>query len=102
MKLTKKLLKKIDRYRQPVFTFSPHRDKNTNEKENTIYHGTVVGGALTLICLVTIIYYTVTELRIMGSGRYDNFNLQVKTNPLTTGLSEIYINETSFFPTLEI
>ena len=38
----------------------------------------------------------------MHEGRYDFFNRQLLTNPLTPDLTFLKINETSFFPTLEI
>ena len=38
----------------------------------------------------------------MHSGNYDIFYSLLQTNPLTTELSSIKINETSFFPTLRI
>ena len=38
----------------------------------------------------------------MIKGVYDNYNTQLKSNPLNENLNQIYINNTSFFPMLEI
>ena len=78
-----KFLKKLDQYNQPVFTYIQHRNKKNNEKTNSTNHGTIMGGALSLVCLMTIIVYSVSELSSMMDGKYDNFNRLVKTNPLT-------------------
>ena len=62
------IIKKIDIFKQPVFTYSTSRNKKTNEKKHNVYHGSIMGGCLTLICGASILYYTVTELKVMGSG----------------------------------
>ena len=72
-----KFLKQLDHYNQPVFTYIQHRNKQNNEKTNNINHGTIMGGALTVVCLVTIIAYSVVELTHMMDGRYDNNSFQI-------------------------
>ena len=95
-------LKKVDIFKQLVFIYSTSRNKKTNVINHNVYHGSIPGGFLTFICGATILYYTVTELKVMNSGLYDNFNLQVKTNPGTGDLLETYINETSFYPVFDL
>ena len=38
----------------------------------------------------------------MMQGQYDNYNQQLKTNPLTKDLSHVKINNSSFMPVIEI
>ena len=85
-----------------MLTYIQHRDKKTNEKNNSIGHGTILGGALTLVMYALIINYTVAELGKMDDGKYDNFNQQIYTNTLEPELSKINISQTTFMPTLDI
>ena len=72
-----KFLKQVDYYNQPVSTYIPHINKQTNEKTNNTNHGTIIGGALTLVCLATIIAYSCAEINCMLQGRYDSYSLQI-------------------------
>ena len=62
------IIKKLDIFKQPVFTYSTSRNKKTNVKNHKVYHDSIPGGFLTLLCGFTVLYYTVKELTVMNSG----------------------------------
>ena len=35
-------------------------------------------------------------------GHYDNYNTQLKSNPLNDEMNKVHINNTAFFPMMEI
>ena len=39
---------------------------------------------------------------MMMHGHYDNYNTQLKSNPLNDEMNKVHINNTAFFPMMEI
>ena len=98
-----KLIKKLDLFAQPLFTFNTNRNKATHKKNFAIEHGSIVGGLLTLLCGLCSISYILYEILSMNNGEYDNINQILITNPLSNdNYSIVSINNTSFIPILTL
>lgn len=52
-----KFLKKFDMFQTEVQIFSTSRNKATNEKTFAESHGSILGGIISIICLVSTSYY---------------------------------------------
>ena len=61
-----------------------------------------MGGILTVLCGLGTLGYLVNELGRMTNQDYDNYNSQLKSNPLTDGFDIQYLNQTSFLPVVEL
>ena len=85
-----------------MYTFGTNRNSLTNEKKYSRYHGSILGGILSIFCLMGTAGYLVNEIGRMTQGSYDNYNTQLKSNPLTDIYKEQQINKTDFFPVMEI
>ena len=69
-----KIFKRIDVFKEEMYTFSTDRNHKTNQKKYTRYHGSILGGIFTFFCgLVTLSYLTI-EINKMMANSYDNYN----------------------------
>ena len=60
-----KFLKALDIFRQPTYTFSTERNKYTNEKKYTRKHGSIIGGVFSIIFVICIVAYSLSEINNM-------------------------------------
>ena len=72
-----KIIKQLDLFAQPIFTFNTNRNKKTHEKKFTINHKSFVGGLVTIMCAVCSVSYFVHNTRNMTNGSYDAFNSNI-------------------------
>ena len=89
MKDLLKLIKKLDLFAQPIFTFNTNRNKKTHEKKFTIKHGSFVGGLVTILCATCSIMYFLHNIRNMYNGSYDHQYSNIQTNHMKNGFDKI-------------
>ena len=102
MKDLLKIIKKLDLFAQPIFTFNTNRNKKTHEKKFTIKHGSFVGGLVTILCASCSLMYFSHNIRNMYGGSYDHQYSNIQTNHMKNGFDQISIQNTTFLPIIEL
>ena len=98
-----KLIKKADIFSLPVNTFYTSRDKKINKKTYHIFHGSTVGGLLTILFVIVLAYVLQLKILKMFSGELDITRHELYTNPMKTrDQSVALIYESNFMASLKI
>ena len=97
-----KFLKNIDLFCTPVQTFTTSRDKKSNHKSFSEDHGSIIGGFLSVVCILCTMSYIISLFLNMISGSSDNFNTQVTSNNFDSINNLEYIANSSFLPSFEL
>ena len=69
-----KLLKKIDVFSGEVYTFSTDTNSHSKKKKYTRYHGSILGGILTITFGLCTLGYLANQIEMMTHGHFDNYN----------------------------
>ena len=96
------LLKSIDLFHQPVHTFITSREKKNKTKKFSDSHGSVFGGILSIICVISTYTYLHFEIGNMYSGTNDFYGSRIITNTFEEGLNLEFMKNSSFYPSFQI
>jgi hypothetical protein len=98
-----KIFKKIDLFKVPVSTFYTSRDKKVNKKSYHTFHGSKVGGCLTMVFVMAMSVFTYIKVLKMLSGELDMSRSERLSNPMDTPENSIVdIQNSSFTASLEM
>ena len=97
-----KSLKRIDIFSQPAYSFSTNRNKLTNEKKFAEFHGSILGGIVSLFFIAATVSYIYNQFDDMLAGNNDNKNTQLNTNPMNEITNAEFLTNSTFYPTLDI
>ena len=97
-----KFLKTIDIFSQPVETFLTSRNRKEKSKEYKDTHGSIFGGILTIVCLITTFSYLAFSFVEMMNGENDNYNIQTRPNNMKDGQDQVFLSNSTLFPWLRM
>ena len=102
LKKAVKGLKHIDIFKQPAFSFSTNRNKLTNEKKFAEFHGSILGGIVSLFFMTITFWYIYGLFVDMLAGNNDNKNTELNNNPMNEITNTENLMNSTFYPNLHL
>ena len=84
-----KLIKKLDLFSLPVYTFFSSRDKKQNKKSYHLYHGSIAGGVLTILFILVLLGNLTSIILKMFSRELDNTKSSLQMNEMKNTESNV-------------